>query len=74
MARFFQRTSAAPWCCAFIEYMDVGATNGWRMDEVLPSAEVVQRIAAVFRSGGRGERPGRRRSVGATAMAGARSA
>mgnify|MGYP000739388467 CR=1 FL=1 len=30
----------------FIEYMDVGATNGWRMDEVLPSAEVVQRIHA----------------------------
>jgi cyclic pyranopterin phosphate synthase len=28
----------------FIEYMDVGATNGWRMDEVLPSAQVVQRI------------------------------
>ncbi|NBS47392.1 MAG: GTP 3',8-cyclase MoaA [Betaproteobacteria bacterium] len=28
----------------FIEYMDVGATNGWRMDEVLPSAEVVRRI------------------------------
>ena len=26
----------------FIEYMDVGATNGWRMDEVLPSAEVVR--------------------------------
>jgi len=32
----------------FIEYMDVGATNGWRMDEVLPSAEVVERLAAVF--------------------------
>jgi cyclic pyranopterin phosphate synthase len=32
----------------FIEYMDVGATNGWRMDEVLPSAEVVQRLRAVF--------------------------
>ena len=30
----------------FIEYMDVGATNGWRMNEVLPSAEVVQRIHA----------------------------
>jgi cyclic pyranopterin phosphate synthase len=30
----------------FIEYMDVGATNGWRMDEVLPSAEVVKRIHA----------------------------
>jgi cyclic pyranopterin phosphate synthase len=30
----------------FIEYMDVGATNGWRMDEVLPSAEVVKLIHA----------------------------
>ncbi len=28
----------------FIEYMDVGATNGWRMDEVLPSAQVIERI------------------------------
>ncbi len=28
----------------FIEYMDVGATNGWRMDEVLPSVEVVRMI------------------------------
>ena len=32
----------------FIEYMDVGATNGWRMDEVLPSAQVLQRLADVF--------------------------
>ena len=32
----------------FIEYMDVGATNGWRMDEVLPSAQVVQRLTDVF--------------------------
>jgi cyclic pyranopterin phosphate synthase len=32
----------------FIEYMDVGASNGWRMDEVLPSADVVQRLHAVF--------------------------
>jgi cyclic pyranopterin phosphate synthase len=30
----------------FIEYMDVGATNGWRMDDVVPSAEVVQRLSA----------------------------
>ena len=30
----------------FIEYMDVGATNGWRMNEVMPSAEVVQLIHA----------------------------
>ena len=30
----------------FIEYMDVGATNGWRMNEVLPSADVVKLIHA----------------------------
>lgn len=32
----------------FIEYMDVGSSNGWKMDEVLPSAEVIARIAAEF--------------------------
>jgi cyclic pyranopterin phosphate synthase len=32
----------------FIEYMDVGATNGWRMDEVLPSADVLRRLAEAF--------------------------
>jgi cyclic pyranopterin phosphate synthase len=32
----------------FIEYMDVGASNGWKMDEVVPSAEVLARINAVF--------------------------
>ena len=30
----------------FIEYMDVGATNGWRMNEVLPSSQVIQLIEA----------------------------
>ena len=30
----------------FSEFMDVGATNGWRMDDVVPSAEVVRRISA----------------------------
>jgi len=30
----------------FIEYMDVGSSNGWRMDDVIPSAEVVRRISA----------------------------
>jgi cyclic pyranopterin phosphate synthase len=30
----------------FIEYMDVGATNGWRMDDVVPSAEVIRLIDA----------------------------
>jgi cyclic pyranopterin phosphate synthase len=30
----------------FIEYMDVGGTNGWRLDEVVPSAEIVSRLSA----------------------------
>lgn len=45
MARRFKGTGVV---LRFIEYMDVGATNGWRMDEVMPSAEVVARIAAEF--------------------------
>ena len=32
----------------FIEFMDVGSTNGWRMDDVIPSAEVVRRISRHF--------------------------
>ncbi|OHC71900.1 MAG: cyclic pyranopterin phosphate synthase [Rhodocyclales bacterium RIFCSPLOWO2_02_FULL_63_24] len=32
----------------FIEYMDVGSSNGWCMDEVLPSADVVARIGQEF--------------------------
>lgn len=32
----------------FIEYMDVGATNGWRMDEVVSAAEIVQIISREF--------------------------
>ena len=32
----------------FIEYMDVGATNGWRMNQVLPSAQVVEQLSAAF--------------------------
>jgi cyclic pyranopterin phosphate synthase len=32
----------------FIEYMDVGSTNGWRLDEVVPAAEILERIGAEF--------------------------
>jgi cyclic pyranopterin phosphate synthase len=32
----------------FIEFMDVGVTNGWRMDDVIASAEVVRRVSAAF--------------------------
>jgi cyclic pyranopterin phosphate synthase len=45
MARHFRASGIV---LRFIEYMDVGATNGWRMDEVVPSAEVRSRIAAHF--------------------------
>ena len=45
MARHFRGSGIV---LRFIEYMDVGATNGWRMDEVLPSAEVVKRLQAEF--------------------------
>jgi cyclic pyranopterin phosphate synthase len=41
MARHFRGSGAV---LRFIEYMDVGATNGWRMDEVMPSAEVIKLI------------------------------
>jgi cyclic pyranopterin phosphate synthase len=30
----------------FIEFMDVGATNGWRMDDVIPSREIIRMIDA----------------------------
>jgi len=31
----------------FIEYMDVGSTNGWRLDDVLPSREVLARLREI---------------------------
>ena len=43
MARHFKGSGVV---LRFIEYMDVGATNGWRMDEVVPSAAVIERIGA----------------------------
>ncbi len=45
MARHFRGTPAV---LRFIEYMDVGATNGWRMDQVLPSAEVIRHLNDAF--------------------------
>ena len=32
----------------FIEYMDVGSTNGWRLDQVGPAAEILRRIDSVY--------------------------
>jgi cyclic pyranopterin phosphate synthase len=45
MARHFKDS---PTILRFIEYMDVGTSNGWKMDEVIPSAEVVRRIHSVM--------------------------
>ncbi len=45
MARRFK---GAGHVVRFIEFMDVGATNGWRMDDVVPSAEIVRRINAAL--------------------------
>ena len=45
MARHFRNSGVV---LRFIEYMDVGATNGWRMDEVLPSTQVIERLCAEF--------------------------
>ena len=43
MARYFRE---AGHTLRFIEYMDVGHTNGWRLDDVVPAAEIVQAIDA----------------------------
>lgn len=43
MARHFKNS---PFILRFIEYMDAGTSNAWKMDEVVPSAEVVRRIDA----------------------------
>ena len=45
MAQHFRGTGVA---LRFIEYMDVGATNGWRMDEVVPSNDVLRILQDAF--------------------------
>jgi len=45
LARHFRGTGHI---LRFIEYMDVGHTNGWRMDDVVPAAEIVAKVAAEF--------------------------
>jgi cyclic pyranopterin phosphate synthase len=61
MARAFRGTGVV---VRFIEYMDVGHTNGWRLDDVVPAAEVVAAIDAEYplepvEPGYRGEVAGR---------------
>lgn len=43
-----ERFRGTPYILRFIEFMDVGGTNGWKLDEVVPSAEIVSRIGELF--------------------------
>jgi cyclic pyranopterin phosphate synthase len=43
MARYFREKG---YILRFIEYMDVGHSNGWKMDEVVPAAEIIKKISA----------------------------
>src|SRR5438093_4036231 len=43
LARFFKGSGRI---LRFIEYMDVGATNGWRLDDVVPAEEIIAAIDA----------------------------
>src|SRR5205814_2748765 len=45
LARHFRGT---PHILRFIEYMDVGHSNGWRMDDVVPATEILETIASEF--------------------------
>jgi len=45
MARFFRERG---YILRFIEYMDVGHTNGWRLDDVVPAREIVRMIDAAM--------------------------
>jgi len=42
MARFFREKG---YILRFIEYMDVGHTNGWKMDDVVPAAEIIRMLS-----------------------------
>jgi len=61
MARWARDTGVT---LRFIEYMDVGNSNGWRLDEVVPAAELIDLVTAVWPAepadpGYRGEVAGR---------------
>ena len=45
LARYFRGSGHV---LRFIEYMDVGHTNGWRLDDVVPAAEIIGLLDAEF--------------------------
>ncbi len=44
LARHFRGT---PHVVRYIEFMDVGSSNGWRLDDVIPARDIIDRIHAV---------------------------
>ena len=44
-----RRFRDSPHVVRFIEFMDVGTTNGWRLDQVVTGKEILQRLAGAFR-------------------------
>jgi cyclic pyranopterin phosphate synthase len=45
MARWARETGAT---LRFIEYMDVGHSNGWRLDEVVPAADLLEAVTSIW--------------------------
>jgi cyclic pyranopterin phosphate synthase len=49
LARALQARYGTRVILRFIEFMDVGSTNGWRLDDVLPSRDVLARLSEIGR-------------------------
>jgi cyclic pyranopterin phosphate synthase len=47
LARALERRYGTAVVLRFIEFMDVGSTNGWRLDDVLPAQEVLARLREI---------------------------
>jgi cyclic pyranopterin phosphate synthase len=61
MAAYFRRTGHV---LRFIEYMDVGTTNGWRLDHVVPAAEIISLVDGQWPLEPRHPPDARRRTTG----------
>jgi len=46
LAAFVERFRGTGHILRFIEYMDVGTTNGWRLDDVVTAQEILERLSA----------------------------
>jgi cyclic pyranopterin phosphate synthase len=48
LAAFVERFKGTGYILRFIEYMDVGTTNGWRLDDVVTAKQILDRVSAVL--------------------------